>query len=67
MYNCNLFVLHVNLFRLIARSMYKFRIVELSRPRYLYADSVGTQYLYAAFSGIYEFKAWRLFKMLLFQ
>jgi len=69
MRNCNLLALHVNLLRLISRSMYKFRIVELGRPKHLYADSVRTQYLrvYAACSGNCEFKVWRLFKMLLFR
>ena len=36
--------------------MYKVRIVELSRPKHLYAVSVRNQYLYAACSFNYEFK-----------
>jgi len=56
MRHCNLLVLHVNLLRLISRSMYKVRIVELSRPKHLYAVSVRNQYLYAACSGNYELK-----------
>jgi hypothetical protein len=56
MHNCKLLALHVNLLRLISRSMYKVRIVELSRPKHLYADSVRTQNLYAACLGNYEFK-----------
>jgi len=56
MRNCNLVVLHVNLLRLISRGMYKVRIVELSRPKHLYAVSVRNQYLYAACPCNYEFK-----------
>jgi len=47
--------------------MYKVRIVELSKPKHLYAVSVRNQYLYAACSGNYDFKVWGLVKMLLFR
>jgi hypothetical protein len=57
MRNCDSLVLHVNLLRLISHYVYKVRIVELSRPKYLYADSDRTQYLYVACSGNYEFQA----------
>jgi hypothetical protein len=67
MHYCNLLVLHVNLLRSISRSMYKVRIVELSKPKRLYAVSVRNQYLCVACSGNYEFKVWRLVKTLLFR